>query len=91
MDSIKRVDDWLSAAKRLGFRVSNGGKHPYTIRDPENPNDDDLKSLVATIPTGLHKIMNGRIAKEILFSPVSGRLGITEEGLWSALGFLKKK
>lgn len=89
LDSIKRVQEWLTAARKLGFRISNGGKHPYTIRDPQNLRDDDLRSLVATIPSGLHKIMNKEIAKEILFSPVTIRLGITEDDFWSALGFLK--
>jgi|SRR3989338_4661530 len=89
LDSIKRVQEWLTAARKLGFRISNGGKHPYTIRDPQNLEDDDVRSLVATIPSGLHKIMNKEIAKEILFSSVTSRLGITEEDFWSALGLLK--
>lgn len=91
LDSIKRVQEWLIVAKRLGFRVSNGGKHPYTIRDPKNPKDADFKSLITTIPSDLHKTMNKDIAKEILFSPVTKRMGITEFDFWSALGFLKKK
>lgn len=89
LESIKRVDEWLAAAKRLGFRIANGGKHPYTIRDPQNLNDDDCKSLVTTIPSGIHKGINKVIAKQILFSPITERLGITEEQVWRALGFLK--
>ena len=89
LESIKRVDEWLTAAKRLNLRISNGGKHPYTIRDPQNLNDDDCRSLITTIPSGIHKEINKVIAKQILFSPISERLGITEEHVWKALGLLK--
>lgn len=91
LNSINRVQEWLTVAKKLGFRISNGGKHPYTIRDPQNPKNDDFKSLVTTIPSELHKMMNKDIAKEILFSQITKRMGITEDDFWSALGFLKKK
>jgi len=89
LESIKRVDEWLTAAKRLGLRITSGGKHPYTVRDPQNPNDDDCKSLITTIPSGIHKGINKAIAKQILFSPITARLGITEEQIWKALGLLK--
>ena len=89
LESIKRVDEWLNAARRLGLRVASGGKHPYTLRDPQNLNDDDYKSLITTIPSGIHRGINRVIAKEILFSPVTERLGITEEQVWRALGLLK--
>ena len=87
LESIKRVDVWITAAGRLGFRVVNGGKHPYTIRDPKNLNNDDIRSLVTTIPSGIHSGINKIIAKQILFSPVTEHLGITEEQFWEALGF----
>lgn len=89
LESIKRVDEWLTVAKRLGFRVASGGKHPYIIRDPQNLNDDDYKSIVTAIPSGIHRGINKVIAKQILFSPITERLGITEEQVWKALGFLK--
>lgn len=89
LESVKRVDEWLTAAKRLGFRIVNGGKHPYTIRDPQNLNDDDYTSLVTTIPSGIHKGINKAISKQILFSPITKRLEITEEQFWKALGLLK--
>ena len=82
LESVKRVDNWLTAVKRLGFRIANGGKHPYTVRDPQNPNDDDYRSLVTTIPSGIHRGINKVIAKQILFSPITNRLGITEEQFW---------
>ncbi len=89
LESIKRVNQWITAASRLGFRIANGGKHPYTIRDPKNPDDDDCRSLVTTIPSGLHKGINRVIAKEILFSPVTKHMKITENQVWKSLGLLK--
>ena len=88
LDAIKRQKDWIDAVEALGFRTTYGGKHPYVIRDPENPKDEDITSLVATIPFNLYKQMNKIIFKEILFSPISARMGITEDMLWKALGLL---
>lgn len=94
-DCLQRVGslkqkDWLNCVQRLGFRLSSGGKHPYIVRDPKNSDDDDITSLVTTIPYGLHKEMNKIIAKEVILSPITKRMGVTEKDFWIALGLLKK-
>ncbi len=85
-----RQGDWLNCVQRLGFRLSSGGRHPYTVRDPENPNDDDITSLITTIPYGLHKEINKKIAKQIILSPITKRMGVTEKDIWIALGLIKR-
>ena len=94
-DCLQRVGslrqrDWLNCVRKLGFRLSSGGRHPYTVLDPENPNDDDITSLVTTIPYGLHKEMNKIIAKQIILSPITKRMKVTEKDFWKALGLIKK-
>jgi hypothetical protein len=85
LGSIKRQSEWIRAAETLGFRISNGGKHPYVIRDPVNPSNSDFRSSVTTIPSHLHKVMNERIFLQILNSPISTRMNITEDMIWAAL------
>ena len=87
LSSVKRQSQWLKAAETLGFRITSGGKHPYVVRDPENPNNGDYACSVTTIPSNLHTVINQRIFKQILNSPISNRMGITEDGIWHALGF----
>ena len=72
-------------AERLGFRVTHGGKHPYVVRDPENPDDGDIRSGVTTIPSHLHRVINEKIFQQLCDSPVSKRMGITEGSVWKAL------
>jgi hypothetical protein len=57
------------------------------VRDPKNSNDGDYQCSVTTIPTNLHTIINQKIFKQILNSPISKRMGITEEAIWKALDF----
>lgn len=90
LGSIKRQSQWLKAAEVLGFRVSAGGKHPYIVRDPKNPNNGDFRSSVTTIPSNLHSVINQKIFRQFLESPISVRMGITEDAIWKALGMLKK-
>ena len=87
LSSVKKQSQWLKAAETLGFRITSGGKHPYVVRDPENPNNGDFKCSVTTIPSNLHAIINQRIFKQILNSPISERMGIAEDEIWNALGF----
>lgn len=87
LGSIKRQSEWLRACEKLGFRISHGGKHPYIIRDPENLNNADFKSSVTTIPGNLHPVINQKIFKQILNSPISVRMNISEESILDALGF----
>lgn len=89
LDSIKNSKDWVKASESLGFRVTAGGKHPHIVRDPDNLNDDDIRTLVTTIPSGLHKRMNKIILLQIISSPISQRLEITEDMVWRAIGLLK--
>ena len=87
LGSVKRQSQWLKAAEVLRFRISHGGKHPYVVRDPENPNNGDFKCSVTTIPSNLHTLINQKIFKQILNSPISERMGVTEDAIWKALGF----
>lgn len=82
LGNIKRDQEWLKAADKLGLRVCGGSKHPYTIRDPKMPEDNGKASLIATIQSDLHKTINQKIFKEILKS------GVSEEDIWKALGML---
>jgi hypothetical protein len=85
--SIKRQSQWLRAAEILGFRITHGGKHPYVVRDPDNLNNGDYKCSVTTIPSNLHATINQKIFKQILNSPISKRMQITEDDIWKALNF----
>lgn len=87
LGSIKKQSQWLRAAEILGFRITSGGKHPYVIRDSENPDNGDYRSSVTTIPSNLHTLINKKIFKQILNSPVSERMRVTEDAVWKALGF----
>ena len=87
LGSIKRQSRWLKAAETLGFRITHGGKHPYIVRDPENPNDADFRSSVTTIPSNLHTVVNQKMFKQILNSPITDRMGIAEDAIWKALDF----
>jgi hypothetical protein len=88
LGSVKRQSQWLKAAEELGFRISHGGKHPYVIRDRENLNNADFRSSVATIPSNLHTVINQKIFRQLLESPVSERIGISEESIWRALDLI---
>lgn len=85
LGSVKRQSQWLRAAEILGFRITHGGKHPYVVRDLDNPNNGDYKCSVTTIPSNLHTTINQKIFKQILNSPISERMGITEDNIWKAL------
>ena len=87
LGSIKRQSQWLRAAEVLGFRITHGGKHPYVVRDPENPNNGDYTCSVTTIPSNLHTAVNQKIFKQILNSPITDRMGIAEDAIWKALDF----
>ena len=86
MNNIKKPQEWLKAAEKLGLRIShsNAGTSHCTIRDPNNINDDDPKSLITTIPKNLYKQSNQGIFKQIL------NFGIPEDDIWKALGIIKK-
>lgn len=85
VENIKKVDQWLTAATRLGLRVANGGRHPYTLRDPDDSDDRSPRNLITTIPSHLHRRINRLIFKEIVTSAIIKRLGITEDEVWRAL------
>ncbi len=89
LGSIKKQSQWLKAAEFLGFRITSGGKHPYVIRDKENTEDGDLRSSISTIPSHLHRTINQMIFRQLLESPVSERMGISEDDIWRALKLLK--
>ena len=89
LGSIKKQSQWLKAAESLGFRITSGGKHPYVVRDPENDDDRNFTSSVTTIPSHLHKVINQKIFRQFLDSPVSKRMEVSEDDIWRALGSLK--
>lgn len=80
LGNIKRVEQWLRVGEKVGLRVCRGTKHPCTLRDPKQPDNNGRGSLIAVIPNELHRIMNQKIFKEIL------RFGIEENSIWEALG-----
>jgi len=82
LSNIKKGEQWLHVAEKVGLRICRGSKHPSTIRDPKQPDDNGRASLIAVIPNDLHRIMNQKIFKEIL------RFGIAEDAIWKALGML---
>ena len=82
LGNIKSGEAWLKVAEVAGLRVCRGGKHPYTIRDPDMPNEDGKASLIAVIPNNLHNKMNQEIFKHIL------AFGVAEDIIWKALGML---
>ena len=85
LNNIKKPQEWINAAEALGLRIarSTGGTSHCTIRDPKNPNNDDPKSLIATIQKNLYKQVNQGIFKEFL------KFGIPEDDIWKALKMLK--
>lgn len=82
--SIKRPEQIVSACERLGFRITHGGKHPFVARDPENTDDNDFSSSITVIQSRPSPNTNEAIFKEILNSPISIRMGITEDDIWKA-------
>jgi hypothetical protein len=84
LNNIKTSDEWIRAANKLGLRTSKstGGTSHSTIRDPNNMNNDDPKSLIATVQRNLYKQSNQGIFKQII------NFGISEDDIWKALGML---
>ncbi|MCF7835617.1 MAG: hypothetical protein K9M15_00645 [Candidatus Marinimicrobia bacterium] len=79
LDKIKKQRAWVQACKKLGLRVTNGGKGSHLVaRDPDYK-DYDPKSLVLTIPKKLYKQCNQAMFKQLL------NCGFSEEDLWEAL------
>jgi len=85
VENIKKNDRWITAAQRLGLRVANGGRHPYTIRDPKDLDDTSPRNLVTTVQSHLNRRINRIMLKEFITSPIVKRLGITEDDVWKAL------
>jgi|SRR3989344_4698596 len=85
LNNIKKVHEWTNAAEALGLRIatSSGGTSHCTIRDPKNLNNDDPKSLIATVQQNTYKQANQATFKQLL------KFGIPEEKIWKALKLLK--
>jgi hypothetical protein len=84
LNNIKTPQEWLKVAEKLSLRTakSTGGTSHCTIRDPKNLDNNDPKSLIATIQKNLYKQANQRIFKQII------DFGIVEDDIWKALGML---
>ena len=84
LNNIKTPQEWLKASEKLGLRTtrSTSGTSHCTIRDPKNLDNNDPKSLIATIQKNLYKQSNQRIFKQII------DFGIGEDDLWKALGMM---
>ncbi|KKW11367.1 MAG: hypothetical protein UY50_C0015G0011 [Parcubacteria group bacterium GW2011_GWA2_49_9] len=84
LNNVKRPQEWMKAAEKLGLSVaaSSGGTSHCTIRDPNNQNREDIKSLIATVQKNLYKQANQHIFKQIL------NFGKSEDDIWRALGML---
>jgi len=82
LGNIKSREAWLKVAEVAGLRICRGGKHPITIRDPKMPDEEGKASLIAVIPSHLHKKMNQEIFKHLL------SFMMEEDLIWKALGLL---
>jgi hypothetical protein len=85
MNNIKQ-SDWIKAGYALGLRVvksPSGTSHTITFRDPKNPDDNSLKSLITTVQVNLFKQANQAIFKKVI------DFGIEEDEIWKALGMIK--
>ncbi|MBU3942912.1 hypothetical protein KKA24_02925 [Patescibacteria group bacterium] len=73
--------DWLKAGVKLGLFVSSKlgkGSHAV-IRDPNNPNINDINGLISTVQKKLYKEANQTIFKHLM------AFGIKEDDIWKAL------
>jgi hypothetical protein len=79
--------DWIKAAETLGIAVhysSSGTSHYLSLRDPSNPNPNDIRGLVSTVMPNLYKQANQKIFKKVLGFCV--KKGISEDRVWESLG-----
>jgi hypothetical protein len=85
LNNIKKSQEWINAAEALGLRIatSGGGTSHSTIRDPKNLDNDDPKSLIATVQKNIYKQANHAIFKQLI------KFGIPEEDIWKALRLRK--
>lgn len=77
--------DWIMAAEKLNLRVvysTSGTSHFVTVRDPKNPNNDDIGSLITTITPNCYKQANRGIFKQLR------DFGVEEDDIWRALRML---
>ena len=84
LNNVKQ-SDWIKAAGILGLsavKSISGGSHTYNIRDPKNPNPQDIQGLISTVQIHLYKQANQKILKRFI------AFGIEEDKIWKALGKL---
>ncbi len=84
LNNIKQ-SDWIKAAEVLGLsavKSTSGSSHTYNIRDPQNPNREDVRGLISTVQINLYKQANQKIFKRFI------AFGIAEDEIWKALGKL---
>lgn len=80
LDNV-RQKDWIKAGERLELFVSykmGKGSHAV-IRDPNNPNLNDINGLITTVQKKLYKEANQTIFKHLM------TFGIEEDNIWKAL------
>lgn len=79
--------DWLNAAEKLGFRLtqpSNRGTSHFAIRKPDmNIPTSDTRGLVWVVYDGMNKTMNKKAFIAFMNE------GFSEEQVWQALGKTK--
>ena len=83
LGNIKKQQEWLRAAEKLGLKVDGGGgkgSH-WAIRNRDYP-INDIRSLIATVPANLYKQANQNVFKQLLAA------GLVEDDIWQALGML---
>jgi hypothetical protein len=61
LESIKRADEWVTAANRLGFRITSGGKHPYIDRRTNLESFEFAKIANTGISVGIQSMTSARI------------------------------
>ncbi len=86
LNNLKQ-QDWVKAAKLLGIAVhysASGTSHYLSLRDPSNPNPDDIRGLVTTVMPNLYKQANQKIFKKVL--AYCAKKEIPEDRVWESLG-----
>jgi predicted RNA binding protein YcfA (HicA-like mRNA interferase family) len=84
LGNIQKPKQWIQAAERLGFIVTDGKGSHMNVRNKLYPEIKDTRSVIATIYKGMSKQVNKKIFKKFLEQDK-----ITEDEIWKSLGMLK--
>jgi len=83
--------DWIKVAEKLSLSIvksNSGTSHYLNIRDPLNPDADDIRGLITTLTPNCFKQANMNIFLRILHFGLEKEV-FTEDDVWRSLGKLK--